>query len=63
MLNDTEKGSKACVNECVSERESKAFRKGLDIKTKLRMYKRLVKQGEFKKYNVICDAWTRLLFK
>ena len=25
----------ACVDECVSERESKAFWKGLDIKTKL----------------------------
>ena len=30
----------ACVDECVSERESKAVWKGLDIKTKLHMYKR-----------------------
>ena len=37
----------ACVDECVSERH---FRKGLDIKTKLHMYKRFVKQSELKRY-------------
>ena len=54
----------ACVDECVSERESKVFWKGLDIKTKLHTYKRFVKQSEFKKYSDgFCDAGTRLLFK
>ena len=49
----------------VSERESKSFWKGLDIKTKLHnMYKTFVKQSEFKKYlHGFCDAGTRLLFK
>ena len=50
----------ACVDECVSERESKVFWKGLP---KLHMYKRFVKQSEFKKYlHGFCDAGTRLLF-
>ena len=54
----------ACVDECVSERESKAFWKGLDNKTKLHMYTRFVKQSEFKKYlHGLCDAGTRLLLK
>ena len=59
------KGNKsflACVDECVSERGSKAFWKGLDIKHI--MYKRFVKQSELKKYlHGFCDAGTRLLFK
>ena len=33
----------ACVDEYVSEREAKAFWKGLDIKTNIHMYKRFVK--------------------
>ena len=33
--NSSSKSFLACVNGCVSERESKAFWKGLDIKTKL----------------------------
>ena len=37
----------ACVHECVSERESKGFRKGLDIRIS---YKRFVKQSDVKKY-------------
>ena len=52
------------IDECVSERESKAFWKGLDIKTKLHMYKRFVRQSEFKEYlHGLYDAGTRLLFK
>ena len=47
----------ACLDECVSERESKAFWKGLDIN----MYKGFVKQTEF--LHGLCDAGTRLLFK
>ena len=62
--NSSSKSFLACVDECVSERESKAFWKGLDIKTKLHMYKRFVRQSEFKKYlHGLCDAGTRLLFK
>ena len=54
---------------CVSERESKAFQKELDIKTKLHvhvhtcmyMYMGFVKQSEFKKYSHgFCDLWTSL---
>ena len=54
----------ACIDECVSERESKAFWKGLDIKQSyICTYKRFVKQSEFKKYlHGSCDAGTRLLF-
>ena len=37
--NSSSKSFLACVNGCVSERESKAFWKGLDIK---HMYKRLL---------------------
>ena len=58
--NSSSKSFLACVDECVSERESKAFWKGLHIKY---MYKRFVKQREFKKYlHGFCDAGTRLLF-
>ena len=48
--NSSSKSFIACVDKCVSERESKAFWKGLDIKTKLHMYmyKRFVKQSDFK---------------
>ena len=48
--NSSAKSFLACVDECVSERESKALWKGLDIKTKLHMYQRFLKQTEFKKY-------------
>ena len=59
--NSSSKSFLACVDECVSERESKAFWKGVDIK---HMYRRFVKQSEFKKYlHGFCDAGTRLLFK
>ena len=62
--NSSSKSFLTYVDECVSERESKAFWKGLDIKTKLHMYKRFVRQSEFKKYlHGFCDAGTRLLFK
>ena len=62
--NSSSKSFLACVDEGVSERESKAFWKGVDIKTKLHMYRRFVKQSEFKKYlHGFCDAGTRRLFK
>ena len=66
MVLSSSKSFLACVDECVSETESKAFWKGLDIKTKLHtcMYKRFVKQSQFRKYlHGLCDAGTRLMFK
>ena len=36
--NSSPKSFLACLDECVSERESKALWKGLDIKTKLHIY-------------------------
>ena len=60
--NSSSKSFLACVDECVSERESKALWKGSDIKTKLHMYKRFVKQSNFKQYlHCFCDAGTRPL--
>ena len=66
-MDDTEKGNSfsksflACVDECVSEGESKALWKVLDIKS---MYRKFVRQSEFKKYlHGFCDAGTILLFK
>ena len=66
LLDDIEKGNSlsksflACVDECVSDRESKAFRNGLDIKTKLHMYKRFVKQSDFNKYlRAFCEVGNR----
>ena len=57
--NSSSKSFLACIDECVSERESKAFWKGLHNI----MYKRFVNQSEFKKYlHGFCDAGTRLLF-
>ena len=54
----------ACVEECISERESMKFVEGLNNKVKLDMYKRFGKSIEFKKYlDGICDAGGRLLFK
>ena len=54
----------ACVEECISERESRKFEEGLNTKVKLGMYKRFGKSVEFKKYlHGICDAGSRLLFK
>ena len=47
----------ACVEECISERESMKFEEGLNNKVKLDMYKRFGKSIEFKKYlHGICDA-------
>ena len=40
----------ACVEECISERESRKFEEGLNTKVKLDMYKRFGKSVEFKKY-------------
>ena len=47
----------ACVEECISERESRKFEEGLNTKVKLDMYKRFGKSIEFKKYlHGICDT-------
>ena len=40
----------ACVEECISERQSWKFEEGLNIKVKLDMYKRFGKSVEFNKY-------------
>ena len=49
----------ACVEECISERESRKFEEGLNTKVKLYIYiyKRFGKSIKFKKYlHGICDA-------
>ena len=47
----------ACVEECISERESWRFEEGLNTKVKLDIYKRFGKSVEFKKYlHGVCDA-------
>ena len=68
-LEDIERGDSssasclACVEECISERESR-FEEGLNTKVKLYIYKRFGKSVEFKKYlHGVCDAGSRLLFK
>ena len=54
----------ACIEGCISERESRKFEEGLNTKVKLDMYKRFGKSVDFKKYlHGICDAGSRLLFK
>ena len=54
----------ACVEECISERESMRFEERLNTKVKLDIYKRFSKSVEFKKYlHGVCDAGSRLLFK
>ena len=40
----------ACVEECISERESWKFEEELNTKVKLDMYKRFGNSVEFKKY-------------
>ena len=51
----------ACVEECISERESRKFEEGLNTKVKLDSFSKSV---EFKKHlHGICDAGSRLLFK
>ena len=60
--NSLSKSFLACVDECVSERESKAF--WILKQSYICIYKRFVKQCEFKKYlHGFCDARTRLFFK
>ena len=55
-LEDIERGDSssasflACVEECISERESRRFEEGLNRKVKLDIYKRFGKSVEFKKY-------------
>ena len=54
----------ACVEDCISERESRRFEEILNTKVKLDIYKRFGKSVEFKKYlHGVCDAGSRLLFK
>ena len=54
----------ACVEECISERESRRFEEGLNTKVKLNIYKCFSKSVEFKKYlHGVCDAVRRFLFK
>ena len=54
----------SCVEECISERESRRFVEGLNAKVKLDIYKWFGKSVEFKKYlHGVCDARNRLLFK
>ena len=62
-LEDIERGDSssasflACVEECISERESRRFEEGLNTKVKLYIYKRFGKSVEFKKYlHGVCDA-------
>ena len=53
----------ACVEECISERESR-FEEGLNSKVKLDICKRFSKCVKFKKYlHGVCDAGSRLLFE
>ena len=53
-----------CVEECISERESRKFEEGLNTNVKLGVYKHFGNCVEFKKYlHGICDAGSRLLFK
>ena len=40
----------ACVEECISERESRRFEEGLNMKVKLDIYKRFGKSVKFKKF-------------
>ena len=55
-LEDIERGDSssvsflACVEECISERESRRFEEGLNMKVKLDIYKRFGMSVEFKKY-------------
>ena len=53
----------ACVEECISERESRRFEEGLNTKVKLDIYKHFGKSVEFKYLHGVCDAGSRLLFK
>ena len=55
----------ACVDECISKRESRRFEEGLNMKVKLDIYKWFGKSVEFKKYLIygVCDAGSRLIFK
>ena len=40
----------ACVKECISERESSRFERGLNTEVKLDIYKQFGKSVKFKKY-------------
>ena len=56
----------ACVEECISERESRRFKEGFTCNTKVKLdiYKRFGRSVEFKKYlHGGYDAGSRFLFK
>ena len=56
----------ACVEECISERESRKFEEGLNTKVKLDIYKRFGRSVKFKKYCIYMEYvmfGSRLLFK
>ena len=54
----------ACIEDDLREREAEEFRKGLDSKVKLDLYRRFRGKREFKKYlHGRSDEGARLLFK
>ena len=65
-LEDIERGESSsasfltCVEECISERESRMFEEGLNTKVKLYIYKWFGKSVEFNKcLHGVCDAGSR----
>ena len=53
----------ACVEECISERESRKFEDRFNTKVKLDIYKCFDKSVEFQKYlHGICETRSRILF-
>ena len=58
------KGFLSVVGESIDEGESRKFKKGLDSKVKLSLYRTLCKAVEFKAYlHRECDTGSRLMFK
>ena len=54
----------ACVEKCISERGSRKFEEGLNIKVNVEIYKRFGKSVEFKRYlHGIYNAGSKLLLK
>ena len=62
--NSSLKSFTACLEDDLREREAEEFRKGLDSKVKLDLYRRFGGKREFKKYlHGRSDEGARLLFK
>ena len=62
--NSSLKSFMACIEDDLREREAEEFRKGLDSKVKLDLYRRFGGKREFKKYlRGRSDEGARLLFK